>query len=375
VTPFASGAEPGRVALAGSMTDAVISALGRTRWLEVVEGDRSTILLRARYALLGRIERYGSHIQVIVRLAEVGSGRHLWGTTFDGSHSESPELWRQAIEGIAATVPVRLQAAEVARIDRKPPRERTVHDLVMQALSYSYKLTAEANSRALENVEKALSFDPVHPLAAALASWGHAQRAIYNFGGVMHAEREEVQRLASVALALGDQDPQALAILGTSLTMSGDLDTAEVLINRCLAIDPCCAMAWQRRGWIATYRGIGTALADFRRCVSLGGAHDLNRHNILFGVSSAHLLAGRYDRAADWAVRGIQQQPSATWAYRIAAPAQAFCGRKGDALKSTAMLLRHYPGMTVSAVVASLPNQPDFLARLAEGLEAAGLPL
>jgi adenylate cyclase len=148
-----------------------------------------------------------------------------------------------------------------------------------------------------------------------------------------------------------------------------------VLINRCLAIDPCCAMAWQRRGWIAIYRGAGTALADFRRCLSLSGAHDLDRHNILFGISSAHFLAGRYDRAADWAVRGIQQQPSASWAYRIAAPAQALCGRKEEARKSAAMLLRHYPEQMAPMVVASLPMQPEFLARHAEGLEAAGLPV
>src|SRR5262249_61411936 len=110
--------------------------------------------------LLGRIEGYGSHIQVIVRLAEAGSGRHLWGTTYDGSLSEAPKLWRQAIERIAATVPARMRAAEVARDDRKPPRERTAHDLVTRALGYSYKLTTEANSRALEDLKRALSLDP-----------------------------------------------------------------------------------------------------------------------------------------------------------------------------------------------------------------------
>src|SRR5262249_35068514 len=115
-------------------------------------------------------------------------------------------------------------------------------------------------------------------------------------------------------------------------------------------------------------------LADFRRYLSLGG-HDLDRHNTLFGISAAHFLAGRYDRAADWAARGIQQQPSAAWAYRIAAPAQARCGRMADARTSAGLLLRHYPDLTVAAVMAALPMQADFLARHAEGLESAGLPL
>lgn len=39
------------------------------------------------------------------------------------------------------------------------------------------------------------------------------------------------------------------------------------------------------------------------------------------------------------------------------------------------MLLRHDPGLTASAVVASLPMQPEFLARHLEGPEAARVPV
>jgi adenylate cyclase len=107
----------------------------------------------------------------------------------------------------------------------------------------------------------------------------------------------------------------------------------------------------------------------------LDGPHNRQRHNVLFGISSAHFLAGRYDRAADWAMRGIQERPSATWAYRIAAPAQARCGRVTEARNSAAMLLRCYPDLTVSTVTEALPMQPEFLARHAEGLASAGVPV
>ena len=124
--------------------------------------------------------------------------------------------------------------------------------------------------------------------------------------------------------------------------MIGDLDLAELLIAKCLAIDPCCAMAWQRRGWIAIYRGACTALADFSRCLALD-SHSSDRHNTLFGVSIAHFLAGRYDRAADWALRGIRERPSAVWGYRIAAGAEARCGRVAEARRSAALLSRSIP--------------------------------
>jgi hypothetical protein len=66
-------------------------------------------------------------------------------------------------------------------------------------------------------------------------------------------------------------------------------------------------MAWQRRGWIATYRSKDTSLADFTRCLNLNPS-DPDKSNTLLGVSTAHFLAGRYDEAAEWAVRGVREQ-------------------------------------------------------------------
>jgi adenylate cyclase len=133
-------------------------------------------------------------------------------------------------------------------------------------------------------------------------------------------------------------------------------------------------MAWQRRGWIATYRSANTALADFSRSLALD-PHGPDKLNSLLGISTAHFLAGRYDQAADWAVRGLQERPSAIWSYRVAAGAQARCGRTAEARRGAAVLLRQYPDLTVTTVIDALPMQAEFLARFAEGLESAGLPV
>src|ERR1700722_11418946 len=60
------------------------------------------------------------------------------------------------------------------------------------------------------------------------------------------------------------------------------------------------------RGWIATYRSQDTSLADFTRCLNLNPS-DPDKSNTLLGVSTAHFLAGRYDEAAEWAVRGVRE--------------------------------------------------------------------
>jgi adenylate cyclase len=385
VLPFAcDGDAAGETALAGALTDRVISVLGRMRWLDVMgtdtigvrEGvgpDRTVVPFDTRYAVRGRVRIINGRVQVAVRLYDAGSGRHIWGDAFEGQPEDALALQHHVIEGVAGRLPGYLRDAEAMQADRKPARDRTAHDLAMRAFRAAATLTQAANIRALEDIDRAMSIEPEFPLITALASWCHAQQAIYNFARALDTERDEARRLTSLALSQDDSDPLVLAVLGTSSTLIGDLDLAELLIGKCLAIDPYCGMAWQRRGWLATYRGRDTALEDFQRCLALTPS-DPDNSNTLLGISTAHFLAGHYEQAADWAVRGIQERPSATWAYRIAAAAQVRSGRISEARYSTSRLLTGYPDLTIPSVIGALPMTPDFLTRFAEGLEAAGVP-
>lgn len=381
VHPFsADGGSPAELTLAGGVTDGVMFALGRMRWLDVVDPTALTAepflpaSNRARYAVGGRVRRLGSRSQVTVRLFEIATGRHIWGNAFEDEGDNVQALLDLVKVEAVGALSIRLRNAEATRAEQMPMGDRTVHNVTMRALRAASALTANFNARALEDLDRARALDPDAPLALALSAWCHAQRAIYNFARAPEPERDEARRLVARALSLDDEDSLTLAVLGNATTMIGDLDQAELLIGKCLAVDPYCAMAWQRRGWIATYRGRYTALADFDRSLRLGSG-DPERHNCLLGISSTHFGAGRYDQAAEWAMRGIQERPSALWAYRIAAVAQARCGRQDEARHNTLLLRRQYPDLTVSAIVNAMPMQAEFLARFAEGMETAGLPV
>jgi AraC-like DNA-binding protein/tetratricopeptide (TPR) repeat protein len=371
---------PAELALAGALTDGVIFALGRMRWLDVIiptpltAGSFAPAFHAARYAVRGRVRRLGSRVQVTVRLFEIVTGRHVWGNAFEDDGDNTRVLLDIVIMEAVGALSIRLRDAEATRVEQMLLRDRTVHDLTMRSFRAASALTANFNARALEDLDRARALDPDAPLALALSAWCHAQRAIYNFAPSPEPERDTARRLAAWALSLDDEDPLTLAVLGNATTMIGDLDQAELLIGKCLAIDPYCAMAWQRRGWIAAYRGRYTALADFNHSLRLGSG-DPERHNCLLGISTTHFGAGRYDEATEWAMRGVQERPSALWAYRVAAVAQARCGRHDEARHSTLLLRRHYPDLTVSAIVDAMPMQAEFLARFAEGMETAGLPV
>ena len=381
VLPFTSQS-CGESTLADAITERAVSALCRTRCLNVLSsGHRLSVAHpsrivappRARYVVCGRVQSLRGRVQVAVRLFEAATGRHVWGDAFEGETEDRAALEGRVFEGVAGALPTRLREAEATRAERGPPHDRTAHGLSMGALRDASALTQATNERALEAAERARSVDPGFALPTALAAWCHAQRAIYYFTGELGSERDRARRLTALALGIDNQDPLVLAVLGTASTLIGDLDLAEFLIGKCLAIDPYCPMAWQRRGWLAVYRGRDTGPADFSRCMMLD-PNGPDRFNSLIGLSHACFHAGQYDQAADWAVRGIAERPSATWALRIAAQAQAHCGRAAEARRNVALLLRHYPDLTVSSFTGAVPLQEELLARCAEGLEAAGLP-
>ena len=300
VLPFTcANAESAELTVAGATTDRLISALGRVRWINVLGSKRDVSAAawshlaapgRAQYAVCGRVHSFNGRVQVTVRLFEVPTRRHLWGDAFEGETEDPVALENSVIEGVASALPIWLRWAEATRTDRKPAHDRTAYDLTMRALRDASALTEATNERALKAVDRARSIDPEFALPTALAAWCHAQRAIY-FTGALDAERDRARHLIALALGTDNEHPLVLAILGTASTLIGDLDLADLLIGKCLAIDPYCAMAWQRRGWLAFYRGRNTALADFGRCLALD-PDGPDRLNSLMGLSCAHFQAG-----------------------------------------------------------------------------------
>ena len=370
-------------AFAETMTDRVISALARTRWLNVLSpdsdlpaaSDMRVAPARARYAVRGRVQRFGERVQAVIRLIDVTTGRQIWGNAFEGAAECAMELQQRATEGVANALPACLLDAEAIHGKPKPERDPVAVHCATEAFHAILAMTQSANGRALEHLDRAQSIDPGFPLARALAAWCHAQRAACCFGGTVDVDRDKARRLTTLTLTMDNEDPLVLAILGHASTIFADLDLGSLLIEKCLAIDPGCPLAWQRRGWLGVYRGGAGALADFDRALALN-PRGPERFNTFLGISQAHFLAGNYEEAANWAAQGLRQRPHETWARRIAAVAQVRCGQVTAGRQGVAMLRRQYPDITVGTIVNALPTMPaELLARQAEALESAGLPV
>jgi AraC-like DNA-binding protein/tetratricopeptide (TPR) repeat protein len=364
--PIEAGPEHGEIAR--FMADELATALNRAG-VSVTNQPRS-----ARYHLTGLIRGSGRQTHLTVRLIESETGRHLWAHRADGALGGDCAPEEHLATRIAAALQPGLRLAEIDRARRMPDIELSPHELTLRAMPGVLSLDADGNARALDLLARATDRDPDHALATALAAWAHVQRVVYHFTATPIEERARSADLARKALALAG-DATVLAILGNAVTLLHDIETAELVVGKALAVDGGSAWAWSRSGWIDVYKGDAeSAIERFKIALDLA-PHDALAFNSLVGIGCAHFNAGRYRDAADWQERALLEHPSAAWVHRTLCPAYVLAGAESAGRNSLAALREHYPELTVSEVQRGLPPLPQAYCDLVvDTLHTVGLP-
>jgi adenylate cyclase len=229
-------------------------------------------------------------------------------------------------------------------------------------------------SDALEALEDVRKSAPGYGLPAALAAWCWAQRAAHGFSATPRQDRDQALQLAEQARELARNDALALTLASGALTLAHRLEEADRLLERALALDPWLPYAWVRRGWASAYMGDpDAAYRELKIALHLAPIGPM-RQIALIGVGCAHFASGRYDRAARWVQSGTEAFPGAVWADRVAVAAAVHAGARAEARRVARRLLRKDPHLTVERARNAWPFPADFMVRLGDGLEDAGVP-
>jgi TolB-like protein len=379
-----SPVEPADRWLAESVAEGIAAGLCSVRSLSVTlprssdvamrDPRRAARELRARYVLTGRMVHDGARLRLVIRVVDAVTARHVWGDSYDGERGDLFELQDRVIQGVVRAIPPCVRGCEIERAQRADPRDLDAHGLAMRAFPLVLASQPEAARRALELLYRAIEIDPDDSLAAALAAWCHGQLVMYNGTPAPAEERSCALRLARRAAIFDSGDPLALTARGAVHMMAGELDAADALLARALALDPACAWAWGRSGWLNSYRGRPQlAIAHFRRAIALDPPSSAHANSFV-GIGSAHFHAGRYDAAVSWMRKALRAQPSTLWANRTLSASYARLGERLQGLGALEALRRYCPDLTVGQVMAALPFRRGYLDRLGEGLNALGLP-
>jgi tetratricopeptide (TPR) repeat protein len=102
---------------------------------------------------------------------------------------------------------------------------------------------------------------------------------------------------------------------------------------------------------------------------------DWETYGFLSSTACAHLFCDRYNEASIWAEKAIRENPNFLPVCIIAAASNALAGRMKEAKTALERLRQIDPSLRTSNLKKTIfLNRQEDIAKLAEGLQKAGLP-
>ena len=308
VLPFTNlSGDPAQDYLVDALTDELTTSLARIPGNFVIARNTAMTFkgkpvdakaigkdLSVRYVLEGSVQPSGDRIRVNAQLIDAGSGSHLWAEQFDTPRADLLQTQDAIVAHLANKLLFHLFQAEGARLKRTPAANRDAEDLALQCVAGEWKagsMSKEADA-AYALCEQALAIDPNN--VRALTALGN-----------------------KILLP---------AMLGLSSDPKGDLDRADELLSKALALDPDYAWARDQKGWVLLAHGRNDeAVAEYERALAV----DPSFADAESGLGWVHLRLGEFDKSVEYLDKAIRTSPyDRAVPYWYGAKAQASFGLK-----------------------------------------------
>ncbi|MBR0671772.1 TIR domain-containing protein [Neoroseomonas soli] len=379
--------DQGKGYFADGIVEGIITGLSRKRWLLVIARN-STFTYRGRavdvkqigrelgvrYVLEGSVQISAGRLRISVQLVDTTTGAHIWAERYDRTIEDVFELQDEVSGAVVGMLSPQLERAEMTRARRKPTESLDAYDYYLRGVEFARQWTRESFTEALRLLIQATEIDPGYAAAYGAAAITYDQLDSNGWLTDRAAGAAEALRLARRAVELGKDDALALCHAAHAIARFSDSDAGAELIEVALALDPNLVQVWLTGGLIKVWQGEPeVAIQRFARAMRLS---PVDPRTFVFqgGTAAAHFIAGRLDEARLWAARALRNQPAYGLALRVAAAANAMCGRAEEAQAALEALRSQDPGLRVSNLRERAPWDRESLALLAEGLRKAGLP-
>ena len=253
VLPFANlSGDPGQDYLVDALTDEVTTSLARIRESFVIARNTAMTFkgkpvdakaigkeLGVRYVLEGSVQPSGDRMRVNAQLIDAASGAHLWAEQFDTPRADLLQTQDEIVTHLARAMNLQLIEAEGARAKRTPAANRDAEDLAIQCVAGNWKtggIGKEADA-AYALCEKALTVDPNNVRALTQLGWKFFQPAQSGVSSDPKGDLERADELVSKALALDPDWTWPHVLKGNILGFQARYQEAVAEHERALALD------------------------------------------------------------------------------------------------------------------------------------------
>ncbi len=389
VLPFADmSAEKDQEYFADGITEDIITDLSRKRNFFViarnstftykgkaVDVKRVSRELGVRYVLEGSIRKSGKRVRITAQLVNAETGNHVWAERYDRDLEDIFALQDEITQSIVAAVDPEFMLAEMQRALRKDVRNLDALDYRLRAGWHMFRFTKKDNAEARRLALRAVDLDPGNAEAFFVLATTHFYDGSYGWSRSPVRSLSEARDAAERAVALDARDARSHHILGLVGLYSRRHDESIRKFETAIDLDPNYAGAMADLGQALAWSGESERVAaEINRAMRLS-PRDLRKAGWIAWLGFADFAAERYEDAAEWARKAVQENPKLPQGHILLAASCGQLGRIDEARAALAERLRASPGLTVDAVRSRLPwkHHAD-MERFLDGLRKAGLP-
>lgn len=387
VLPFANlSGDPGQEYFADGITDDIITALTKTRWLLVtsrsssfafkgkaIETEQVARRLGVRYILSGSVRRSGHHIRVSAQLTEAETGGSIWAERYDRDIGDVLALQDQIAEEVAGAIEPELLRKEGQR-GAERPQSLTAWDLVRRGMWEFHKIRPESHRRARELFLKAIENEPNSADGYIWLARVEAGLAAYGWGADPEASLQRGMEAGLKAVQLDEKNPYSHYAVAVTHVFGGECDTAIQAARRALSLSPSFALGHLILGAAYLHTGRSQdAIEPLEHGLRLS-PFDPQNFTWLFLLSVAYAFSGNPDVALGTARRALSLRPHWIPALKVVVLCCTLLGDVPQA-RSAASQIRSFDakeGDLARLLPLSNPNWIDEIEQAVESALASG---
>jgi TolB-like protein len=309
--------------LADGITEDIITALTRFRWLFVIARNSSFAYkhksldakqiaqeLGVEYLIEGSVRRSGQKIRISAQLVEATSGKHIWAERYDLEMTEVFAIQDEIAERVAGAIEPELLKTEGAQAAARHTGNVTAWDTVRRGTWHFHQVTQENHLKARELFRRATKLDPDLPEGHL---WlGRVSNGIvaYGWSDDPAADLQEGLEAAMKAIQLDERNPYAHYALAIVSAYADRLEQSISAARKAITISPSFALGHLVHGMALLFSGRASeAIGPLEYGLRLSPYDPQNFawFNIL---ALARLFSGRTEAGLEAAARALQVRPN-----------------------------------------------------------------
>ena len=390
VLPFDNlGAHESDQYFSDGMTEDIITALTKNRWLFVIARN-STFAFRGRpadirqiaeelgadYIVEGSVRKAGNRVRITAQLIDAATGNHIWAQNYDRELEDIFAVQDEITQTVVGRIEPEVGAVERQRVKGKQPHSLDAWDCYHLGLAQFYKFSQEGNTEAQRLFRRSIELDPEFAGPYSWLAYAIVLSMVYFDADPQSEALDEALRYARKAVEIDDQDAMTHLIVGRVHLARREYDLALSEAQISMELNPCHAHPYCALGDSLAYEGrLEESISQFETAIRLS-PHDPFRWAFYSYRALAHLFLGQFEAAVEWARRAVSTPNCQYRANAHLVSALGHLGRSDEAHAAKQALLQRVPDFSCGFAKRKLfyIKRPEQMSLYLEGLRKARLP-